>query len=263
MRTFCATVFTFILFSFSAIATESSDFEEGFVALFDGKTLEGWTSARSNDGDEWGVYSVNEKEQAIHVYAEQTPGSKQISDSLNTNTEYSNYILKLEYKWLENRFAPRTEADRDAGLLFHVHGNLNKVWPLSIEMQIGESDAERVGKGRYHSGDLFVLGKQLRATTSRTNKWYDVNGIPTVAKSLKTKLGLEKPKGQWNEMEIQVRGAESAIFILNGETVLEVYDMHTVSGENGEIRTPLTSGRIGLQAEWAELLYRNIRIKQL
>lgn len=265
------TLSTLLLFTLSTTANELPALEDGFVSLFDGKSLEGWTAARSENKGDWGAFSVNEKEQAIHVYAGQSMGSKQITDCLNTNTEFSHYILKLEYKWLENRYAPRVDADRDAGLLFHVHGDLKKVWPLSLEMQIGESKGDRDDKGRYHTGDLFVLGKNLRATTSRTgtqlahfrHSWYDPKGETIVAKSLRTKLGVEKPKGQWNEMEIHVHGAEKAIFILNGETVLEAYDIHELSGENLTIKTPLTKGRIGLQAEWAELLYRNIRIKEL
>jgi hypothetical protein len=62
-------------------------------------------------------------------------------------------------------------------------------------------------------------------------------------------------------MEIRVHGSEKATFILNGETVLELFDMKQ-KNEAGEI-VPLSKGHIGLQAEWAELLYRNIRIKEL
>lgn len=235
--------------------------EEGFVPLFDGKTLEGWTSAHSTGDGDWGPFSVNQEEQAIHVYAGQAHGSKQRSDCLNTNAQYSHYILKLEYKWMESRFAPRTDWDRDAGLLYHVHGDLTKVWPLSMEMQIGETPGDYNGKRRFHTGDLFVLGKNLRATTPRTNGWYDPDGNPVSGRHLKTKLGVEKPHGEWNEMEIHVHGAEKATFILNGEVTLELTDMKQLS-EDGT-STPLDRGHIGLQAEWAELMYRNIRIKEL
>lgn len=135
--------------------------EDGFRPLFDGETLNGWTAARSTGEGDFGAFSVKEGEQAIHVYAGEEANSKQISDCLVSEEQYSHYILKLEYKWLDKRFAPRTEWDRDAGLLFHVHGDLKKVWPLSLEMQIGESPGDQPnGKGktgRFHSGDIFVL----------------------------------------------------------------------------------------------------------
>ena len=245
---------------------QSQKVEEGFISLFDGKTLEGWTSARSSGAGDWGPYSVNEQEQAIHVYAGCEANSKQKTDCLNTNQEFSHYILKLEYKWLEKRFAPRTDWDRDAGLLFHVHGDLKKVWPLSLEMQIGESLAGKPhgkgSEGRFHTGDLFVLGKELRTDTPQNDKLYAKDGKRKTGRSVKTHLGSEKPKGQWNEMEIRVHGSEQATFLLNGEVVLETFNFTQKKNKEAE-KLPLDRGRIGLQAEWAELMYRNIRIKEL
>ena len=254
----------FLLAGLLAASPAIAEEEEGFVPLFDGKTLNGWTSARALDGKET-PFSVNEEEKALHVYAGCEANSKRITDCLNTEKEYSHFILKLEYKWLEKRFAPREEYDRDAGLLFHVHGNLKKVWPLSLEMQIGESPGDkkhgRDKEGRFHTGDLFVLGKNLRADTKGKDKHYDPNGKARTGLSYPTKLGVEKPKGEWNEMEIQVHGSEKAVFIFNGEVVHQITNM-TQKNKAGET-VPLEKGRIGLQAEWAELLYRNIRIKEL
>ena len=78
---------------------------------------------------------------------------------------------------------------------------------------------------------------------------------------MRTPLGVENPKGEWNEIEIRVQGSKQATFILNGEVVLETFDFNC-RNEAGE-KTPLDRGHIGLQAEWAELLFRNIRIKDL
>ena len=248
---------------------EEVSIEEGFKPLFDGKTLEGWTAARNSDGGKDGdgssSFSVNEKEKAIHCYQGCEAESKQISNCLNSDQEFSHYILKLEYKWLEKRFAPRADWDRDAGLLFHVHGDRTKVWPLSLEMQIGESLRDKPhgkrSKGRFHTGDLFVLGRDLRTDTPIENKIYSSEGERKTGRSVGTHLGVEKPKGEWNEMEIHVHGSEKATFILNGEVVLETFNF-TQKNKKGE-KVPLEKGRIGLQAEWAEILYRNIRIKEL
>lgn len=247
------------------LSTLLAETEDGFVPLFDGKSLQGWTSAHSKGEGDWGPFSVNEQEKAIHVYAGQEPNSKQGSDCLNSDLEFSHFVLKLEYKWLENRFAPRTDWDRDAGLLFHVHGDLTKVWPLSLEMQIGESPGDKkAGKGdqgRFHTGDLFVLGKELQTDTPKKGNAYHPDAERKTGKHVRTELGVEKPKGEWNEMEIHVHGSEKATFILNGEVVLETFNF-TQKNEKGET-VPLEKGHIGLQAEWAELLYRNIRIKEL
>lgn len=243
------------------LSAEEEALEKGFVPLFDGKTLQGWSAAHSTGPGDTGAFSVNKKEKAIHVYAGQEAGSKQKSDCLNTDVEFSHYILKLEYKWLDKKYEPRATWDRDAGLLFHVHGDTKKVWPWSLEMQIGESPAEKKGK-KFHTGDLFVLGRHLRATTTKKSKYYDAAGESAEGGSVPTLLGAEKPHGEWNEMEIHVYGAEKATFIFNGEIVHQVTDMKQQIIKGGEF-VPLTKGRIGLQAEWAEILYRNIRIKEL
>ena len=242
-----------------------TDDEEGFTPIFDGESLNGWTSAHSAGEGDYGPYSVNEDEKAIHVYAGREAGSKQETDCLVSENEYSNFILKLEYKWLDKRFAPRADYDRDAGLLFHVHGDLTKVWPLSLEMQIGESPGDKPqGKkaaGRFHTGDLFVLGRELSTRTPVEEKFYKPGAEKKKGRSVATKLGVENPKGEWNQMEIHVRGSESATFTFNGEVVHETFDfMQNDKDGNG---IPLEKGRIGLQAEWAEILYRNIRIKEL
>ncbi|WP_411828175.1 DUF1080 domain-containing protein [Luteolibacter sp. AS25] len=237
--------------------------EEGFVPIFDGESLEGWKAARSDKAGEWGPFRINSEERAIHVYRGEEAESKQQNDCLYTEKEYSKFVLRMEYKWLEKRFAPRTDWDRDAGLLFHIHGKVDKVWPNSIEMQIGETpgDASLENMGRrFHSGDLFVLGKGLSCQTTKTGNIYDPAAELMDSRSCPTVLGKEKPKGEWNEMEITVDGANSATFKLNGEIVHKIENLETtIEGQ----KVPLAKGRIGVQAEWAELMYRNIRIKEL
>lgn len=192
--------------------------EDGFVPLFDGKTLNGWISARSARDGDGGAFSVNKEEQAIHV-----------------------------------------------------HGDIRKVWPRSIEMQIGETPgavtagAKEYWKGRkprrFHTGDLFLIQDGLvQAQFKRKGIWWDPNGGLYTGRELWTQLGAEKPKGEWNQMEIRVLGDKKATFILNGEVVLEIMNMKKKEGEK---LVPLASGHIGLQAEFAELLYRNIQIKEL
>lgn len=235
--------------------------EAGFVPLFDGKTLNGWTAARYTGEGNWGDFTVDEAEKAIHVYSGKEEGSKQESNCLNTEKEYSHYILKLDYKWAGKRFAPRADWDRDAGLLFHVHGDLKKVWPAGLEMQIGETLGTSPAKGRrFHTGDLFVLAGNLQVERPVQEGFYHPEGTRSMGGHVPTKFGVEKPRGEWNEVEIRVEGAGKATFIFNGEVVFEIFNMQQKIGDDF---LPLDKGRIGLQAEWAEVLYRNIRIKEL
>ena len=241
--------------------------EEGFTSLFDGKTLNGWVTTRSTD-----AFSVNKEEKAIHAYAGKKNGSEQVPGCLVTKEKYSSYILRLEYKWLKKRFSPRTDWDRDAGVLFHAHGSLKKLWPYSVEMQLGETPGSITAKSkdywknrkpsRFHSGDVILIQQNLvQAQYKHKGAYWDPNGaLYKGGKAIFTRLGIEKPKGDWNEAEIRVLANKKATFMLNGEVVNEIMNIKKMEGEK---LVPLTKGYIGLQAEWAELLYRNIRIKKL
>lgn len=240
--------------------------EEGFVPLFNGKDLSGWKSSREEKEKGSGSFAVNPEAKTIHVYAGEKDVSKQPIDCLYTTKEYSNYILKLEYKWLERRFPPRADHDRDAGLLFHLHGDLGKLWPNCLEMQLGESDPTKT-KDRYLTGDLWVIGKDIQVMNSREGRFFYKPGTALVPigknKSYAlsyTTVNAEKPHGEWNEITLTVRGGEEAIFDLNGKVVNSISKMTFLVDDE---RVPLKKGRIGLQAEYAELLYRNILIKEL
>jgi len=248
--------------------------EEGFIPLFDGKTLNGWNAAKAEGVSDWGAFSVNQEEKAIHVYAGKNQGSKQEHDCLVSEKQFSHYILRMEYKWLEKRFEPRLTWDRDAGLLFHVHGDLKKVWPNCFEMQIGETpgyvtkNKKEYWKGRkpthrFHSGDYFIVPPRahLRSQIKRKGPFWDPNGtLISISGPAMTPFGTEKAKGEWNEIEICILGHKKATFILNGEVVFEAVNME--QKKEGKF-VPIEKGHIGLQAESAELLYRNIRIKEL
>ena len=240
--------------------------EDGFVPLFNGKDLSGWKSIRDEKKKGSGSFSVDADAKAMHVYKKAKDGEKQPIDCLYTEKKYSSYILKMEYKWLDRRFPPRETADRDAGLLFHVHGDMSKIWPNCLEMQLGESDATKT-KNRYLTGDLWVIGKDLEAMNSKEGRFFYKPEAPLVSVgkgkgydySYAT-VNVEKDHGEWNEITLTVRAGKEAIFELNGQVVNKISDMTTL--EDGK-RVPMASGHIALQAEYAELLYRNIVIKEL
>ncbi|MEM7791996.1 MAG: DUF1080 domain-containing protein [Verrucomicrobiota bacterium] len=239
----------------------------GFESLFNGEDLIGWTAASSQGPGDWGVFSVNEKEQAIHAYAGMEDGSQQISDWLHTDLEYSYYILRLEYKWMDNRFAPFAESDRDSGILFHIHGDLKAALPNCLEMQLGDSPGDKprgVGKSdkRCHTGDLFVIGSRLQTSTPRDGIFYNPDKSPQIGRHVMTQLGVERPRGEWNEVELRVYGSEKATFILNNEVVLETFDFVRLNRKGGTDE-PLDEGHIAVQAEGSEVLFRNIRIQEI
>ena len=71
------------------------------------------------------------------MYRSAPAGSAQPFGYIATKKVYSQYRLKLEYRWAEKKFQPRATEVRDSGVLYHVAQD-EGVWPRSIELQIQE-----------------------------------------------------------------------------------------------------------------------------
>ncbi|WP_276166169.1 3-keto-disaccharide hydrolase [Zobellia alginiliquefaciens] len=172
-------------------------------------------------------------------------GEKAPFGMITTTKEYSHFNLELEYKWGERKFAPRLEAKRDAGIVFHVQGE-KVIWPTCLECQIQEGD----------TGDLRVIkGPQVT--------WFQKDGSEIFLQSNGKKTYIEGDKYAnhevegWNKVRVEVRGSESAKFFENGHLVNELKDFLDSEGN------PLEKGNIALQAEGAEIIYRNIKIQEI
>jgi hypothetical protein len=249
----------------------------GWKPLFNGKDLEGWhiviRKAKSDDPD----HLVQIEEGAIHMYKDAPEASAQPSGYIVTENEYSNYHLRLEYKWGAKRFAPRAHGRRDAGILYHVVGP-DGVWPRSIECQIQEEDV----------GDIFTVNTRVTALvdSKTTNLVSNVitneagkavtnqvikpvflplehggipfsqglaNGIRRVVRS-----PMNEHEG-WNTVEVMVHGDE-ATYVVNGKVNNHATKIQQMVGSQW---VALTRGKIALQLEFAEVYYRNVQIKEL
>ncbi|HKG08591.1 MAG TPA: DUF1080 domain-containing protein [Pedobacter sp.] len=195
--------------------------------VFNGRDLEGWTKFLAKQGvnkDPQGVFKVENG--ALHV-------SGQEFGYVATTKSYTNFHLSLEFKWGEKKFSPREREKRDAGICFNV-GMLNdKIWPKSIECQIQEGDV----------GDLWLIDSVTAF----------VDGMHTEPKDyaeVKKMRDGELPHGQWNRVEVISKHGRFN-FLVNGILV-----------NQGEY-VSITSGRILLQSEGAEVFYRNIKIEEL
>lgn len=156
-----------------------------------------------------------------------------------TKRTFSSYDLKLEFKWGERRFEPRRTRKRDAGLLYHCQVG-TYAWPPSLEYQIQEGDC----------GDLWSI-LNCRCDVLKDG---EISTIKVADYSRSVKWADTEREG-WNEILLEVRG-DKAKYYLNGTLVNEV-----VNARYGGLTTK--SGFIGLQAEYAELTYRNIKIREL
>jgi Domain of Unknown Function (DUF1080) len=249
----------------SGLPAEASNDAE-WIRLFDGKSFDGWYTylqKHKKNEDSTKVFQVHDG--MIHVYQNHSEDNEVPGGYLATNLEYANYHLRLEYKWGHKKFRPRTEQRRDAGLLYHVVSP-DAVWPRCIECQIQEND----------TGDCFtVRGTQVATSVEIVNietpsgpkdlpryKPAPEGGVRqtigqgSIARIVKS--GTHERDG-WNKVEVIVRGSESIVHIVNGHTVFEATNLRQLGADNKSWE-PLPRGRIALQAEFAEVFYRNIEI---
>jgi hypothetical protein len=241
---------------------------DGFVSLFNGTNLDGWTPSQGHAG----LFAAGKlgDDPVIHVYPSATlaDGAQGVAQAtLRTNASYSKYVLHLEYKWGVKRFNDRQGA-RDNGICFHLCNNLSKVWPDSVEFQLG---SDTLGKD-WVSGNIFMLVGNTKAQWPNAR----MNNQPYFSETgTKTNLGppdfptyaLGRASAQldkatdWNIIEMTVNGAAEAEYKVNGTVVNRLFDMQC-RPDNGAW-APLDKGPIALQAEFAETYFRNIKIKVL
>lgn len=234
--------------------------DSAWTALFNGKNLDGWTAAYASkpvDGRPASALFTVENNM-IHVYANDVAGSDQSFAVIETNTEYQNYRISLEYKWGEKKFGPRLELVRDAGLLYHKHGENPLDWPRSVESQIQEGD----------TGDLWAISTRASSAilpeTSRYAPPAD-GGVPVTVGEYegfgRIRHGALNELPEWNTLEVIVRG-DAATHVVNGFINMRATDLKRWdSAKAAWVR--LDRGKIALQAEAAEIYYRNIRIRPL
>lgn len=143
------------------------------VALFDGKTLDGWTfdliDPEAKPADVWSV------KDGMIVCKGRPPGV------IRTEKDFSDYELTLEWRW-----APGGKPG-NSGLLIHASKPREMfVWPKSLEVQLGSGNA----------GDFWMIGEtvEVAGATPQKRRW------------LKRRKSAEKPPGEWNTMTVRCKG---------------------------------------------------------
>ncbi|MBA4147223.1 MAG: DUF1080 domain-containing protein [Verrucomicrobia bacterium] len=229
--------------------------KDGWQRIFNGKDLSGWyvhVKGQPKNSDPTKIVGVTDG--MIHIYPDAEQGSKQPIAVVCTEKEYADYDLRFEYKWGTKKFAPRVDKIRDSGLLYHCFDE--QVWPSSVECQIQEGD----------TGDIWAVRTQVQTTVDPSKKQHVFlpekdGGVMNTFVKTNSVIGIRKShiaeKEGWNTVEVKIRG-DSAVHIINGQTNNMVFSMARLVDDKWE---PLTKGKIALQAEFAEVFYRNIEIR--
>ncbi|MEO5772500.1 MAG: DUF1080 domain-containing protein [Sphingomicrobium sp.] len=234
--------------------------DSAWTPLFNGKDLTGWTAAYAKeplDGRPASALFAVENG-TIHAYPTEPDGSEQVQAFIETNVDYKDYRISLEYKWGTKKFPPRMDLVRDAGLVYHIYENPEFNWPHGVEAQIQEGD----------TGDLWAISSLATSSILPETQRYARHADGGVSVRVGTYEGYERIRHGalnevpgWNTLEVIVRG-DTSTHIVNGFVNMRTTNLKKWDSAR-KAWVPLTHGRILLQAEYAEVYYRNIRIRPL
>ena len=188
------------------------------IQLWNGRDFNGWKMVVEDDKvDVRDVWSV--KNGVIHC--------KGIPNGyMRTESDYSNYILYLEWRWVEK--------ESNSGVLLHAQ-EPDQIWPRCIESQLKSGDA----------GDFVIIG--MGNITVDEEKYTNTERFLVIHKKQES---TENPIGEWNSYKIICKDDEITCYV-NG--VLQ----------NNGTQASLTKGKICIQSEGAPVEFRNIRLKLL
>jgi hypothetical protein len=232
---------------------------EGWISLFNGKDLEGWTpkirgyALGENYADTFRVENG-----AIKVgYAGYSKFDSKFGH-LFYKTPYSHYRLRIEYRFVGDQCPGGPAwAFKNSGVMIHGQSaesmKKDQDFPVSIEVQF----LGGTGRGTRSTGNLctpgtnVVMGGKLitQHCTNSTSKTY--NG------------------DQWVTVEVEAHGNGVIKHIVNGDTVIEYekaqLDDRDPNGraliKNGE--KMLSGGTISLQSESHPIEFRKVEILPL
>jgi hypothetical protein len=213
-----------LLFFFLAIQSQSQ-------SLFNGKDLSGWYM----DVPELDKDPLLRKPFIVREGMLVSLGTP--LGHLITESEFENYRLEVEYRF--------PGEPGNCGVLVHAssHRFLYEMFPKSIEVQMMHENA----------GDFWVIGEDIEVPDMEARRGPKENWGVTEGKGrriLNLTDGSEKPLGEWNHMLIECRGDEIKVWV-NGDLV------------NHGFGSTATKGKIAIQAEGAEVEFRELRLEKM
>lgn len=214
----------------------STDANDGWQLLFDGKTTNGWhTYGRSDVGSAW---KVVDSSLFLDTSYKQRGASNEGGD-LVTNDEFENFHLKLDW-----RIAPKGNS----GIIFYVQEDTTKykqTWHTGMEMQVLDNAGHRDAQiNKHRAGDLY----DLIASTQEA----------------------QKPAGEWNHVEIVSKNGKLDFFLnevnIVSTTIWDDNWRNLITNSKFKDMPgfgTFKKGKIALQDHGDNVWFRNIKIKRL
>ncbi len=159
-------------------------------ALFDGKSLDGWSAFAKEGATMEQIWSV--KDGVIHCVGKP-------AGYLRTVQTYADYVLMVEWRFIK---------PGNTGVIVHGGGE-PKVWPSCVECQ-----------GAHGRQGDFYLWSGVHADQPLTK---GKTGIPAATP------GVEKPIGEWNTYQVRCAG-DKVVILVNGTEVNSITGRSNQSG---------------------------------
>jgi len=198
---------------------------EGFVSLFDGKSLDGWHVFK-NGNNYWGI-----EDGTIAL----NPGQR--GGDLVTDKAYENYELRLEWK---------ISDCGNSGIIYGVkEEGYGAVWHTGPEMQVLDNKCHKDAEIKTHrAGDLYDMISCSIETVRPAGEWNQVRLI----------INNGKVEHWLNGTKV----VEFEMFNENWKTMIANSKFKS-KPDFGTIR----KGKIALQDHHDKVWYRNTKIKEM
>jgi hypothetical protein len=224
--------FAFLLLTISVVPAAADQPPDGFEAIFDGKSLDGWHARPHIDPRKIAEMSEQERQQKLDEWMADAEKSwtvekgELVNDGhgayLVTDRQYTDYELIIEYKTV-----PRA----DSGIYLKGTPQI-QIWDFTDPKKFGIGSD--LGSGGLWNNSAGAAGKN-----------------PFVL--------ADKPFGQWNRFLIRQIGARTTVF-LNGFLIVD----NAIMENYWDRKSPLfASGPIELQTHGGEIRWRNLFVKEL
>ena len=231
--------------------------------LFDGRSLAGWTFFQQGVGAVDHRRAVSIEDGTLHFLGPRYAGRDAPPGHIATEEAWGDYHLRLDYRYGERRWPPRALQRRNSGILYHMGPETDRLFPDCVEFQLEEGDV----------GDAITVNTRALAGPSLggTPLWPDwIPAFPATYQEPVEAGGLRRQwhrhagefekLDDWNRVDLYAFGDQAA-HLVNGRIVTTLFRM-VGTGPDGR-PVPLTSGRIALELEWAEVMFRDVMIRPL
>lgn len=233
--------------------------EDGWIPLFNGKDLEGWTPkivghpAGENFGDTFRV-----EDGVLKVAYDAYEAFDGRFGHLFHTTPHSHYRLRLEYRFVGEQIKGGPGwALRNSGIMVHSQSpesmRIDQDFPVSIEVQLlgGGGRGKRPTCNMCSPGTHVVINGQLetRHCVNSASETFDGD--------------------QWVAVEVEVRGSGVIRHFVNGQQVMEYTEPQLDPSDEDAAKLIkdgvllLSGGFIALQSESHPVEFRNIELLPL